>query len=84
MSDKEPISLCLELGKVSNELNEANNRVQLLAEALEKCIMASGIVRRDIDGLSVAELLHFAEDLRGMLDRGQQHTSISNEILHLG
>ena len=41
---------------------------KLLAETLGACILASGIVRKDIDGFTGPELLHFGEDLRSMLE----------------
>lgn len=41
---------------------------KLLADALASCILASGIVRTDIDGLTGPQLLLFAEDLREMLE----------------
>lgn len=41
---------------------------KLLVEALGSCIMASGIVRKDVDGLTGPQLLLFAEDLREMLE----------------
>lgn len=40
---------------------------KLLADALGACILASGIVRKDIEGLTGPQLLLFAEDLREML-----------------
>jgi hypothetical protein len=43
------------------------NRERLLGEALGKCILASGIVRKDIEGFSGPELLMFADDLHEML-----------------
>lgn len=45
---------------------------KLLAETLGACILASGIVRKDIDGFTGPELLHFGEDLRSMLEAAPQ------------
>ena len=45
---------------------------KLLAETLGACILASGIVRKDIDGFTGPELLHFGEDLRSMLEVAPQ------------
>ena len=45
---------------------------KLLAETLGACILASGIVRKDIDGFTGPELLHFGEDLRSMLKAAPQ------------
>ena len=42
----------------------SDHQCKLLAEALGECIMAAGIVRKDIDGLSGPQLLMFAEDLK--------------------
>jgi hypothetical protein len=48
------------------------NRERLLGEALGKCILASGIVRKDIEGFSGPELLMFADDLHEMLSASPQ------------
>ena len=58
---------------------------KLLAETLGACILASGIVRKDIDGFTGPELLHFGEDLRSMLEVApkqevQEPTEIPEEI----
>lgn len=45
---------------------------KLLAETLGACILASGIVRKDIDGFTGPELLQFGEDLRSMLEAAPQ------------
>ena len=45
---------------------------KLLAETLGACILASGIVRKDTDGFTGPELLHFGEDLRSMLEAAPQ------------
>lgn len=42
----------------------SDHQCKLLAEALGECIMAAGIVRKDVDGLSGPQLLMFAEDLK--------------------
>lgn len=54
---------------------EPTNKEKLLANALEKCILASGIVRQDIDGLSGPQLLMFAEDLCQMLAAHPQQSA---------
>lgn len=51
--------------------NVASDRVQLLADALGKCILASGIVRKDKNGFTGPELLLFAKDLEDMLKSSQ-------------
>ena len=48
------------------------HQLKLLAEALGACILASGIVRKDIDGFDGPQLLLFAEDLRSMLEATPQ------------
>ena len=45
---------------------------KLLAETLGACILASGIVRKNIDGFTGPELLHFGKDLRSMLEAAPQ------------
>ena len=45
-----------------------NHQASLLAHALAECIVASGIVRKDIAGFSAPQLLLFAGDLKRMLD----------------
>ena len=47
----------------------SNFQAQWLGNALFDCIKASGIIRKDIGSLSVAELLFFSQDLKGMLER---------------
>ncbi len=42
---------------------------QWLGNALFNCIKAAGIIRSDIEKLSVAELLFFSQDLKEMLER---------------
>lgn len=44
-------------------------KAKCLGDALFDCIKASKILRDDIHELTVAELLHFAKDLRGHLER---------------
>ena len=52
---------------------------KLLAETLGACILASGIVRKDIDGFTGPELLHFGEDLRSMLEAAPQPAPAEQE-----
>jgi hypothetical protein len=42
-------------------------QVKLIVDALARCILASGIVRTDIDGLTGPQLIMFAADLEEML-----------------
>ena len=53
-------------------IDSLRHQNKLLAEALGACILASGIVRKDIDGFSGPELLHFAKDLQSMLEAAPQ------------
>lgn len=50
----------------------ADQPAQWLEEALFECIKASGIIRKDITGLSVTELLFFSQDLKRMLAAAPQ------------
>ena len=50
----------------------ADQPAQWLEEALFECIKASGIIRKDITGLSVTELLFFSQDLKRMLASAPQ------------
>ncbi|WP_453934676.1 hypothetical protein [Acidovorax temperans] len=59
-----------EPGELSADSLRHQNK--LLAETLGACILASGIVRKDIDGFTGPELLHFGEDLRSMLEVAPQ------------
>ena len=54
---------------------------KLLAETLGACILASGIVRKDIDGFTGPELLHFGEDLRSMLEAAPQQEAQEDAAL---
>ena len=61
---------------------------KLLAEALGACIIASGIVRKDVDGFSGPELLHFAADLQSMLEaapqqEAQEPTTVDKKTMEL-
>lgn len=49
------------------EVENLKHQNQLLADSLAKIIMASGIVRKDIDGFTGPQLLLFAEDVVFML-----------------
>lgn len=50
----------------AGDLAEASHQTKLLAQALGDCILASGIVRSDLD-MSGPELVMFAEDLKELL-----------------
>ena len=67
----------LEAEAAPGELSADSLRHQnkLLAETLGACILASGIVRKDIDGFTGPELLHFGEDLRSMLEAAPQQVA---------
>ncbi|MGE8446621.1 MAG: hypothetical protein ACN6O1_10420 [Comamonas sp.] len=54
----------------AGDLAEASHQTKLLAQALGDCILASGIVRSDLD-MSGPQLLMFAEDLKELLLAGQ-------------
>lgn len=57
---------------------------KLLAETLGACILASGIVRKDIDGFTGPELLHFGEDLRSMLEVAPQQEAQEPVMIYHG
>ena len=69
----ETIALLIEaaeaLAQPEQEPVASNVQAQWLGNALFDCIKASGIIRKDIGSLSVAELLFFSQDLKGMLER---------------
>lgn len=54
----------------------------LLAEVLGKCIIAGGIIRSDIDGLSGPQLIAFGEDLAEMLDSQRKKQSGDDSPSH--
>ena len=51
----------------AGDLADARHQTKLLAQALGDCILASGIVRSDLDMMSGPQLLMFAEDLKEQL-----------------
>lgn len=57
-------------------------KAKWLGCALFDCIKASRIIRDDINELSVAELLHFAQDLKGQLERTAPQ-ALQDELVRL-
>lgn len=64
-----------------NAAAPSDHQCKLLADALGECIMAAGIVRKDIDGLSGPQLLMFAEDLKRHLAAPAQEDAERYRIL---
>lgn len=55
----------------------SSEQARMLADALGRCIAASGIVRDDIDGFSGPQLLMFADDLCEMLKQRNGHEAVA-------
>jgi hypothetical protein len=49
------------------ETEVLKHQLKLVSEALTSCVLASGIVRKDINYMNIAELLMFAEELKNWL-----------------
>ena len=62
------------------DMDSLKRQNQLLAEALAEIIIASGIVREDIDGFTEPQLLFFAKDVVSMLKKDKTFRAISDPV----
>lgn len=60
------------------EVETLKHQNQLMADALAEIIMASGIVREDVGGFTVPQLLFFAKDVVSMLKLHETFRAISD------
>lgn len=60
-----------ELRRLHARMQELESHEKLLASAIGSCLIASGIVRSNIDGFSGPQLLLFANDLKAQLEAAQ-------------
>ena len=67
-------------GTKMSEVTQLKHHNELLAEALSKIIIASGIVRKDIVSFSGPELLFFADDVVRMLETIEETENILLEV----